>query len=116
MLKDAANWLKNQTVKHLACDVEYLSKDASPLTVKAVIGRTLFRSENRYGATVRTEARDFLISAEELVKEPQRGDKIRWEGKLFEVLSPNSEPHWRWSDSFMKIRRIHTKEIGEAYE
>lgn len=116
MLNSAARWLSEQCQEHLSVPVEYLPKSGEPLTVRAVVGRTLFRGENQYGATIRTEARDFLVSVKDLPGEPERGDRVRWNGRLFEVLSPNSEPHWRWSDGHMNTRRIHTKEIGEDYE
>jgi len=116
MLNSAAQWLRDQCLEHLSVPVEYLPKSGGVLTVRAVVGRTLFRGENRYGATVRTEARDFLISSEELPEEPERGDRVRWNGRLFEVLAPNGEPHWRWSDGHLNTRRIHTKEIGDAHE
>ena len=116
MLNHAAEWLRDQCLEHLGVEVEYLPRSGQARVVRALVGRTLFRGENRYGATVRTEARDFLVSSLELVNEPERGDRVRWNGRLFEVLAPNGEPHWRWSDGHMSTRRIHTKEIGDAHD
>lgn len=114
MLEDAANWLNQQREECLSVSVTYQPKNGTPVPVTAAVGRTLFRAENEYGVTVRTESRDFLISVSELPAEPQRGDRIVYANRQYEVLAPNGEPVWRWSGSQMVTRRIHTKEIGEA--
>ena len=64
--------------------------------------------------TIRTETRDFLIAAEDLPDDPERGDVILHAGLRYEVLAPNGEPVWRWSGTGRILRRIHTKEIGGA--
>lgn len=114
LLENAAEWLNQQRDECLSVPVIYQEKNGSAVSVTAAIGRTLFRAENEYGVTIRTESRDFLISAEQLPAEPQRGDKIFHAGRLYEVLAPNGEPVWRWSGTQNIIRRIHTKEIGGA--
>ena len=76
MLENAAQWLNEKREECLSVPVVYLFKDGKTLEVTATIGRTLFRAENEYGVTVRTESRDFLISAEQLPDDPQRGDRI----------------------------------------
>ena len=94
------------------------------MNIPATLGRTLFRAENEYGVTIRTEMRDFLIAAEDLPDDPERGDLILHAGLRYEVLAPNGEPVWRWSGTPVWrwsgtgriLRRIHTKEIGGAYE
>ena len=57
---------------------------------------------------------DFLIAAEDLPDDPERGDVILHAGLRYEVLAPNGEPVWRWSGTGRILRRIHTKEIGGA--
>ena len=114
MLEQASEWLNSQRVESLSTPVVYLRRGGERLTVNATLGRTLFRAENEYGITIRVESRDFLVSASELVNDPERGDQIIFNGTVFEVLAPNSEPVWRWSGSFHTTRRIHTKEIGGA--
>ena len=116
MLESAAQWLRDQTLDHLSVAVEYCPKDGDSKTIRAVIGTTLFQSENDYGIVTSTESRDFMVSAEELPDEPRRGDVIVWHATRYEVLAPGSEPCWRWSDAFHLIRRIHTKETGPVEE
>ena len=112
MLAQANVWLNAQRQKHLTVPVQYRRRSGQIVEIPAALGRTLFRIEDEYGITIRTESRDFLIAASDLNVEPERGDQIIYAGVCYEVLAPNSEPCWRWSDSFRQTLRIHTKEIG----
>ncbi|MFA7178027.1 MAG: hypothetical protein WC114_12325 [Smithellaceae bacterium] len=112
MLEQASAWLEAQRLKELSVPAVYVRKDGTQIPVNATPGRTLFRAEDQYGVTVRTESRDFLIAASELSDDPERGDTIVYNGFRYEVLAPNGEPVWRWSGAYHRTRRIHTKEIG----
>ena len=112
MLEQASAWLEAQRLKELSVPAVYVRKDGTQIPVNATPGRTLFRAEDQYGVTVRTESRDFLVAASELSAEPERGDSILYNGCRYEVLAPNGEPVWRWSGAYRWTRRIHTKEIG----
>lgn len=112
MLQNAMNWLRAMERENLSATVGYLRPGAASAAVRAVPGRSLFRAENDYGVTVRTETRDFIIEADALADEPQRGDVIVFNGCRYEVLAPNNEPVWRWSDVFRVAYRIHTKGIS----
>lgn len=114
VLEQAAEWLEAQRLKELSVPAVYVRKDGTRIEINATPGRTLFRAENQYGVTVRTESRDFLVAASELEYEPERGDAIVYAGNRYEVLAPNGEPVWRWSGAYHWTRRIHTKEIGDA--
>jgi len=113
MLEDAARWLRDQTMGALSVPVVYRRGDGEEKEIRAVIGTTLFQAEDAYGAVVLTEARDFIVSAEELPEEPQKGDVIVWNAARYEVMAPAGGPCWRWSDAYRTMRRIHTKETGE---
>lgn len=112
MLEQAAVWLENQRAGHLAVPVRYFRKGGGKMTLPAALGRTMFRAEDEYGVTVRTESRDFLIAVSELGCEPERGDRVEYNGRSYEVLAPNGEPCWRWSGTSHATYRIHTKETG----
>ncbi len=114
MLEQASEWLEAQRLKELSVPAVYVRKDGTQIPINATPGRTLFRAEDQYGVTVRTESRDFLVAASELPDEPERGDSILYNGIRYEVLAPNGEPVWRWSGTCHWTRRIHTKEIGGA--
>ena len=108
------DFLASQRKQFLSESIVYspLSGEAHPLF--ATLGRTLFRSENEYGMTVRTLSFDFIVSADDLVGEPRRGDMIIFNNRQYEVLAPNNEPCWRWSGNDGKTYRIHTKDMGEV--
>jgi hypothetical protein len=112
MLENAAQWLDGQRRQHLSLPVIYRRRDGSEVGVAATLGKTLFRAENEYGVTIRVESRDFIVSAADLPSDPERGDRIIYAERLYEVLAPNGEPCWRWSGANHAMRRIHTKEIG----
>ena len=114
LLENAAEWLESQRIRELSVSIVYQRRGGETLNIPATLGRTLFRAENEYGVTIRTETRDFLIAAENLPDDPERGDVILHAGLRYEVLAPNGEPVWRWSGTGRILRRIHTKEIGGA--
>ena len=123
LLEQGAAWLDEQRHKHLTRTVTYVRGDDS-VDVQATIGQTNFRFDDRFsggGATIRHVARDYLVRTGDLVInsqaiEPRRGDRIRevinGQTVEHEVLAPNNEPEWRWSDPFGKTLRIHTKKVS----
>ena len=113
MLEQASEWLEDQRLKELSVPAVYARRSGERIKVNVTLGRTLFRAENEYGVTIRTESRDFLIAGSELKHDPERGDSILHNGFRYEVLAPNGEPVWRWAGTCRLTRRIHAKEIGE---
>ena len=114
LLAAASEWLDEQRRECLSVTITYNPKGGGSFEIPATLGRTLFRAENQYGSTVRIESRDFLVAADDLKNDPERGDTILYNGMRYEALAPNAEPVWRWSGAYHSTRRIHTKEIGEA--
>lgn len=112
MLEQASEWLEYQRLKELSVPAVYVRRGGERINVNVTLGKTLFRAENEYGVTIRTEARDFLIAGSELKNDPERGDAIILSGTRYEVLAPNGEPVWRWTGTYHWTRRIHTKETG----
>ena len=113
MLAEAAEWLASQALEHLSVPVIYRTRDGEEKAVRAVVGSTLFQTEDGYGVVTDTESRDFIIAAAELPLEPSKGDAVIWKGRAYEVMEPRGGPCWRWSDAYHTTRRIHTKETGE---
>ncbi len=118
-LKTASDWLQDVVAAHNGISVTYRRGSAASV-VTATPGSTVFRFNDEYGRTVRTESRDFLIAVSDLaaLTEPERGDQIEetQDGVVYtyEVLAPNSEPCWRYSGPFRKIYRIHTKLVDQT--
>lgn len=111
MLESAARSLREAQLLSAASDIVYRHHGGT-LSLKAVAGRTVFRTSDDSGAYVRTETRDFIVPAGLLDFEPEVGDEIVFAGSVYEVLAPGGESVWRWSDRFKTALRIHTKEIG----
>jgi hypothetical protein len=106
---------------NLAHTVTYQRGNQS-VDVAATVGRTEFEGVDAYGAVERTESREFLILAVDLVLAggaaalPEPGDRISevQDGAtyVYEVMAPARQPCWRWSDPYRRTLRIHTKEVG----
>lgn len=119
LLKVGSEWLSDMRKAHAASTVTY-SAGGESVDVEASIGTTRFDVDTE-GVGVETfQSRDFLIFAADLILEgsqvePVRGAQIREtvgsETKVYEVMAPGQEPPWRYSDSFHKTLRIHTKHV-----
>ncbi len=120
MLEQASNWLEDQRTEHASRTVTY-QRGASSVALVASIGRTICDVDNGFGVVERTESRDFLVLAVDLLLAgvpvlPERGDRVReTQGTttyVYEVMAPGKEPHYRYSDPYRKTLRIHTKHIS----
>ncbi len=120
LLKAASAWLEQQRTQHLTELVTY-RRAAETVSVSATIGKTMFEIDDGHGVVQRTESRDFLILADDLVLSssvvlPERGDIIEESAGAislqYEVTAPANEPCWRYSDPYRQTLRIHTKQIG----
>ena len=112
MIKSGIETLRAIQMASVATDVVYKRLGGDAKTVKAVVGRTVFRSTDENGIWTRIETRDFIVPKELLASEPQVGDEVEFLGHTYEVLAPSGEPCWRWSDAFHTAYRIHAKHTG----
>jgi hypothetical protein len=120
LLQQASAWLDRVRKTNLARTVTY-GRGEQSVEVQATVGRTDFEAVDAYGAVERTESRDFLVLAADLVLAgtavlPEPGDRVRevQDGKtyVYEVMAPAKEPCWKWSDPYRRTLRIHTKEVA----
>jgi len=120
LLAQGAAWLEDQRHKHLTRTVVY-QRGADTVEMLATIGRTEFEQADEFGALRRTESRDYLVRAADLViagdpVSPKAGDRIRETDDgvtfIYEVMAPGNEPPWRYSDPYRRTLRIHTKYVG----
>lgn len=119
LLEQGSDWLESMRHRHAAMEVRYV-RESEGVFLRATVGRTVFEVENGRGVLERTESRDFLVLAKDLILGghptlPERGDKVR-ETKdgtvyVYEVMAPGKEPHFRYSDPYRKTLRIHTKHV-----
>jgi len=124
ILQQASDWLEAKRIRFATRPVVYV-RGVATVEVLATIGRTVFETDNGYGVVEKTESRDFLISAADLVLGsvetlPQRGDRVRetqgTDTFVYEVMAPGQQPHWRYSDLGRKTLRIHTKHVDTETE
>lgn len=122
LLQTGSAWLADQLKTHASADVLY-ERGAEQVAVKATIGKTEFELDDGSGVLVRIQSRDYLIQAADLVlggapSLPVAGDRIReTQGAttfVYEVNAPGNEPHYRFSDPFRELLRIHAKHVATA--
>jgi hypothetical protein len=120
MLQNGLAWLEAQRKTHLSSPVIYRRGGGgeASLVLPATVGKTVFKVADDYGRFQYIESRDYLISAADLVLNdarilPEPGDEIVEDGFVYEVMAPNNEPEWRYSDSCRNTLRIHTKLTGK---
>lgn len=106
LLEKGAKYLDRMRTNRLTVSVLYLNYQ-----VQATVGKTVFKIDSGYGVTY-VESTDFLISTDALKAEPKKRDVIEWRGGKYEVLAPDSEPVWRYSDPYQTTYRIHTKKVN----
>lgn len=122
LLGQAVEWLDGQRVAHLSRTVTY-QRGGESIEIAATLGATSVEVTDEAGATVRTRAADFIVSADALVLSgetatPRVGDRILLssEGKVlvFEVLALAGGEHYRPANLMGTALRIHAKQIDEV--
>lgn len=112
MLNSGLDWLEQRLMGFCSSPVQY-RRDAQSQTVDAVYGKTDIEVEEAGGISVSSFVWDFLIDAETLGFEPEVGDIIVINSRLFEVMNLSGQGCWRWTGPNRKTYRIHTKDIGD---
>ena len=120
LLQTGTSWLADQLKAHASQQVIYV-RGNQQVEVSATIGRTEFEIDDGSGIVQRLISRDYLIQATDLILAgnqviPQPGDLIReTQGSsvmVYEVMTPGNEQHYRYSDPFGKLLRIHSKHVA----
>ena len=122
LLKTGSDWLEGMRVAHASRTVTYY-RGVNYVEVQATPGETTFEVDTEGGTIERIESRDFLILAANLIllgmeTLPHRGDRVKEPAGaggsvlVYEVMSPGDGPPWRYSDTYRKTLRLHTKLLG----
>ena len=106
ILEKASKYLDDIRNKALTVDIAYNDE-----AVKATLGKTVFKIQNEFGVTY-IESPDFLVSVSALLDVPVKGDVIAVGDDEYEVLAPENEPVWRYTDAYKTTYRIHTKKVN----
>lgn len=112
MLNKGLDWLEQRLLGFCSSPVEY-RRDSDTQIIDAVFGKTDIEVEDQTGISVSSFVWDFLIDAQTLGFEPDVGDIIVINGRLFEVMNLSGQGCWRWTGPNRKTYRIHTKDIGD---
>ncbi len=121
LLQTGAAWLAAQMQKFASQPIVYVRGNQS-IPLSATIGRTEFEEADAYGVVQQVVSRDYLFPVSALAtltgsNRPQRGDEVQEtrDGVLYryQVIAPQGEPHWRYSDVYQQVLRVHSKLIGE---
>ena len=116
LFANARSWIGSSVAAAAGVSISY-TRGATTLSLTAIVGRTVFRSNNDQGAVIQFGDRDYLIEATALTfGEPALGDRIAevidGATSTFEVITPDTgEPAWRWSDPSHTRWRIHVKQV-----
>jgi hypothetical protein len=128
LLKIGAEYLAGELAAHAAETVTYTRSVAAPpeeplpdLTadIPAVVGRSEFDIQQSDGLLLHTNTVDFIIRVEDLVldetaTEPVHGDRITYDGEVYELMPIAGENGWRYTDEHRYAYRIHTKHVDTA--
>ncbi|HOM77512.1 MAG TPA: hypothetical protein PLE88_13445, partial [Anaerohalosphaeraceae bacterium] len=85
MLNKGLDWLEQRLLGFCSSPVEY-RRDSNTQTIDAVFGKTDIEVEDQTGISVSSFVWDFLIDAQTLGFEPDVGDIIVINSRLFEVM------------------------------
>jgi hypothetical protein len=120
LLERGSAFLEDQRHRHLSQTVIY-RRGSDEVQLQATVGKTVFEQADTSGLIQRTEARDFLVRADDLVlagqaTTPRTGDQVREKQDaathVYEVMAPGGEPPFRYSDPHRRTVRVHTKHIA----
>lgn len=90
------------------------------IRVPVVLGQTVFSDEQAdLDSYADIKSVDFLIAPSDLklgndLLEPQRGDRIEYDGEIFDLMAGTGGSAWSWSDSRKTFYRLHTIRRGHV--
>ena len=112
MIGDAELYLNSVLSEHCSVKAVYsVANSSESFEISAIVGKTLFRTSAMSGLAAYVSSVDFIVDVSEMPCQPDSGDRILHNGRLFEVFSLDGEPCWRYSGDTMTKYRIHTHEI-----
>lgn len=111
LLRTGAAFLAN-ALKQSAGTSVTIARGNSSASVSAVIGKSVFESQNQSGVVESWESRDFIVKTADLpFGEPHRHDKIievmNGVAVVYEVASPRGVPVFHYGDAFRATVRMH---------
>lgn len=119
-LEAASAWLDSRQNETLSRTVTYRRGiGGSTVEVLATLGKTDYTADTGAGVLIRSQQRDYLIKTADLVLDsvqtlPEVGDFIEDGNAAWEVRPMENQPHYRFSDPYQQMLRIHVNQIEIA--
>lgn len=93
------------------------SRGAYSVTLTAVPGQSEYTTTDDVGMPVTNRTRDFIFKATDLVLngsvvEPQQGDRIAEDGRVYTLLQAGDLQPWQYSDWGRSTIRVRTKQTA----
>jgi len=95
-------------------EITYTAPGGSPETLDAGVGACEFELAIDDEIVDSWRGLDFLVDPDDLAAEPVEGAVIDYDGDKYQVMSPGTEPVWRFTDRFRTCYRIHAKRTGST--
>ena len=112
-LEVASDWLNTRQRSHASRTVTYRRGEQSAEDIPATLGATKYEADTGMGVVLKVQQRDYLIAMADLgeLGLPEVGDFIDDEGASWEVRPLENQPHYRFSDPYEKMLRIHVVQV-----
>lgn len=121
-MRDAMRWLAQKKAETDGRAVTY-TRGTSSVTLTVVVGRVPFVVRDRQGlVTTVARQRDYILPDPAALDfgagkvNPEAGDRVTDpdpdDGGTFELVAPEGEHCWRWTDGYGTALRLHTLKVG----
>lgn len=110
-LANAVNSLMSALKAAAGVEITY-SRGVSEIIINAIPGNTLSESTFADGSVRTTRIADFIVQIADLGLTPQRGDRIDWDGRRYEVRHPGDGRVFEEVGPYKQSYRVHTVEVN----
>ena len=104
-------WLKGQVFDNDEIAATY-TRGGAVLSITVVPARTEWEATNDVGPMIFSDRSDFFVKESDITSfgVPENGDRISYDGDVFDVMSPGNGKPWQWADPANRtVYRVHTK-------
>ena len=112
-LFDAGRDILATIAEAAAEEIVFRASDGIETTLRARIGKKLFKVADNSGIEYSVAARRFIVHLEDLPHTPINGEAIIWNNTRYKLGCPDGGPPWRWHGNDGKDIAIYTLEFGE---
>lgn len=112
------SYLADEQKEHLGTPSIY-RHGADSVEIKSMHPQQRDDVSDEQGGVVTSRSRDFIFLAADLIlngieQKPQRGDRIEWNGSVYEVLPVNGDVMFEYSGGETYQIIVHTQEVKAA--